>query len=102
MNAPSTKREKQTAILALAWLLLLGALGLFGPYGLLSWGEKAVQLEDREARIAALREEQAVLSNRVDLLDPDNVDPDLATELVRRDLNVAHRDEYVVELETQP
>jgi hypothetical protein len=39
------------------------------------------------------------LKNLVVLLDPDHVDPDLSTELVRRNLNVAHQDEYVLELE---
>jgi hypothetical protein len=29
------------------------------------------------------------------------VDPDLATELVRRNLNVAHPDEYIIELDTE-
>ena len=34
----------------------------------------------------------------VGLLDPRAVDPDLSTELLRRDLNVAHPDEYILDL----
>ena len=39
------------------------------------------------------------LDNLVERLDPEHVDPDLATELVRKNLNVAHPDEYVIEIE---
>ncbi|MGB3797576.1 MAG: septum formation initiator family protein, partial [Alteraurantiacibacter sp.] len=67
--------------------------------GLLSWGEQASRLSDHETRIAALQERRAELENRVALLDPNNVDPDFASELVRGNLNVVHPDEYVVELE---
>jgi cell division protein FtsB len=102
MNAMSAKRERTIQLLALGWLLLLGALTLVGPYGLLAWGEQGALLEQRQERIAVLRDEKSVLENRVDLLNPDNVDPDLASELVRENLNVAHRDEYVIDLEEQP
>ena len=92
-------REKLARFGALAILLLLGALALAGPYGLLSWGEKVALLEKRQQHIAELRAEQAELQNLVERLNPDHVDPDLATELMRKNLNVAHPDEYVVEIE---
>lgn len=98
----SAKRERTIQLLALGWLLLLGALALIGPYGLLAWGEQGALLEQRQERITLLREERAVLANRVDLLNPDNVDADLASELVRENLNVVHRDEYVIDLDQQP
>ena len=85
---------------ALVALLVIGALALVGPYGLLSWGESAAQLEAREARIAELQAEKAELENRTELLDPDNVDPDLGSELIRKNLGVAHPDEYVYEIES--
>jgi cell division protein FtsB len=103
MNAVMTKREvareKLARFGALGFLLLLAGLALAGPYGLLSWGENISLLEQRQDRIAALRAESDELKNRVALLDPDHVDPDLSTELVRRNMNVAHPDEYVLELE---
>ncbi|GAA0279381.1 hypothetical protein GCM10009127_20620 [Alteraurantiacibacter aestuarii] len=102
MNAPVTKRDKLTQLFALAWLLIIGLLALAGPYGLLSWGEQVSLLDDREQQIASLQAERAVLVNHVELLDPDNVDPDFSSELVRDNLNVAHRDEYVIDLDTQP
>jgi cell division protein FtsB len=103
MNAVMTKRdvarEKLTRFGALGFLLLLAGLALAGPYGLLSWGENMALLQQRQERIAVLKAERAELQNSVALLDPDHVDPDLSTELVRRNLNVAHPDEYVLELE---
>jgi len=103
VNALITKRdvarEKLSRFAALGVLLVLAGLALAGPYGLLSWGENIAMLEQRQDRIATLEAERAELQNLVTQLDPDNVDPDLATELVRRNLNVAHPDEYVLELE---
>jgi len=81
-----------------AFLLVLGALALAGPYGVIEWGRQNALLDERQAQIATLETERAELSNRVELLDRDNADPDLVTELLRRDLNVAHPDEYVIEL----
>jgi cell division protein FtsB len=92
-------RERLTRFAALGVLLVLGALALVGPYGVLAWGENIALLERREARIAELRAERDRLDNLVARLDPDHVDPDLATELVRKNLNVAHPDEYVIELD---
>ena|SRR6187399_2031717 len=92
-------REKLARFGALAILLVLGGLALAGPYGLLAWGENVALLEKRQDRIAELRAERDELQNLVQRLDPDHVDPDLATELMRRNLNVAHPDEYVIEIE---
>ncbi len=88
--------------LAIAGFLVgLGALALVGPYGVVEWGRQNALLDERQEQIAALEKQRAELSNRVELLDRDNADPDLVTELLRRDLNVAHPDEYVIELKSQ-
>ena len=103
MNTAMTRREmvreKLARFGALGVLLVLAGLALAGPYGLLAWGENIALLEQREERIGTLKADRAELRNLVTQLDPDHVDPDLATELVRRNLNVAHPDEYVLELE---
>ena len=100
MNRPARKpaipRDKLTQLGALGWLLLLGGLAFAGPYGVLAWGESLSMLDKREAQIAALEKDNARLENLVALLDPEQVDPDLSTELLRRDLNVAHPDEMVM------
>ena len=95
-------RERVGNAMALLLLILIGMLALMGPSGLIAWSDNAATLDAHKDRIATLEEDRAVLENRVELLDPENADPDLASELARRDLNVVHRDEYVVELETQP
>ena len=92
-------REKLGRFGALGFLLLLGGLALAGPYGLLSWGENVALLAKRQQQIAALRADRGELQNLVERLNPDHVDPDLATELMRKNLNVAHPDEYVIEIE---
>lgn len=92
-----TSKERLARFAALGWLLLLGILALAGPYGVLAWGENLSLLEKRQAHIAELTKQRDELGNLVTRLDPDNVDPDLATELVRKNLNVAHPDEYVME-----
>jgi cell division protein FtsB len=92
-------REKLAGLGALAILLLLGGLALAGPYGLVSWGEDVALLDQRQQRIVELQAERAELQNLVERLNPEHVDPDLATELMRRNLNVAHPDEYVIEIE---
>lgn len=84
---------------ALAILLVLTGLAIAGPWGLFAWRESAVALAERKAEIEALKERRDALANRVELLDPDRADPDLAGELVRRNLGVVHPDEVVVTLE---
>ncbi|MXO59628.1 septum formation initiator [Altererythrobacter salegens] len=91
-------REKLIQFGALGWLLLLGGMALAGPYGVLAWGENLSLLEKRQEQIKELKQERVRLQNLVTLLDPHHVDPDLSTELLRRDLNVAHPDEYILDL----
>ena len=101
MKRPSARpldRDKVKQGLALAYLLGLGGLALAGPWGVLAWGENLSLLDKRHAQIAELQKEQADLTNRVALLDPRHVDPDMASELIRSDLNVVHNDEYIYEL----
>ena len=48
-------------------------------------------------RLAALKEREAKLQNRIDLVDPDNADPDIVEELVRKELGAIHPDEIIME-----
>lgn len=93
------QREKAINAAALLALCVIGALAVFGPAGVLAWSENTSKLASHELRIAALQEQRATLENRKNLLDPNNVDPDLASELVRGNLNVAHPDDYVAILD---
>ena len=91
-------KEQLTQGLALAALLILTGLAIAGPSGLLAWGENLQLLDQRHAQIAALTEERDTLKNRVELMDPNNADPDLAGEEIRRNLNFVHPDEVVLTL----
>jgi len=98
---PPIFRDRMVNAGALIMLMALGGLALVGPAGILAWGEDAARLDEYGQRIAQLKIHAGELQNRKLLLDPAHVDPDLASELLRRDLNVAHPDEYVIELGEQ-
>ncbi|WP_232492143.1 FtsB family cell division protein [Novosphingobium kaempferiae] len=91
-------RERLVQGLALAVLLLMGLWCVAGPSGLLAWGENQRLLEQRQQQLADLKVDRDHLKNRVGLLDPKKMDPDLAGELVRSNLNVARPDEMVMQL----
>jgi cell division protein FtsB len=92
----SLGRERILQGLALAVLLLMGAYVIAGPSGVISWGENQRLLEQRREKLAELKLERERIRNRVELLNPQQVDPDLAGELLRENLNVARPDEMVM------
>ena len=94
-------KEQMRQGLALAALLVLTGFAIAGPTGLLAWSENSQALEQRKAQIAKLEAKNAALRNRVDLLDPSSADPDLASELVRKNLGVLHADEVVITIEDE-
>ena len=89
---------KSAAAPAAAALIVANFAGyaVLGPNGLLAWGDYAHQRELRQAEYAELAEERERLRNRVELLDPRSVDPDLADELVRRHTGQIRDDEHIV------
>lgn len=97
----SLPREQLVQGAALLCLLVLGGLAIAGPSGLLAWSENLQLRDQRQARIQLLKAEVAQLENRVELLDPDNADPDMVGELLRSNLNVVHPDEVVLMLESE-
>lgn len=87
---------------ALGALLLMAGFVVAGPSGFIAWSENERLLAQQQEQIAKLDDERAHLRNRVALLDPSHADPDLAGELLRSNLNVAHPDEMVMLLPKQP
>ena len=85
---------------ALAFLALFGiaSYALLGPTGIIAWTDYRSALSERKIELAKLKKERDALRNRQLLLDRDNVDPDLAGELMRKELNVVAPDEVVVPL----
>lgn len=96
ISQPKLARESLTQAVALFCLLFMGGMALAGPSGLLAWSENNRILAERQKELKQLQEERQELKNRVALLDPTNVDPDMAGELLRKDLNVVHPDEMVM------
>ncbi|MGI8931125.1 MAG: FtsB family cell division protein [Sphingomicrobium sp.] len=70
-----------------------------GPNGLFAWRGYSQDLSNRKVELAALDAERARLRHRSALLDPRRADPDMADELVRRDLGLVRADEVILPLE---
>jgi hypothetical protein len=70
-------------------LLIVGTFAghaIAGPNGILAWG----------GYHRALKERKAELRHHSALLDPRKADPDMADELVRKDLGLVRPDEVIV------
>ena len=89
-------RERVSQGLALVCLLVMGGWVLFGPSGLMAWSENNRLLGERQQELQQLNTQRNELKNRVALLDPNHVDPDMAGQLLRAQLNVVHPDEMVM------
>ena len=91
---------KRSAMPALA-LIVVGTFAghaIAGPNGILAWGGYHRALIQRQAELAQLDAERAQLKHRSDLLNPKKADPDMADELVRKDLGLVRPDEVIVPL----
>ncbi len=70
-----------------------------GPNGLFAWRGYAQDLAKRQGELKQLETERERLRHRSALLDPRKADPDMADELVRRDLGLVRPDEVILPLE---
>jgi cell division protein FtsB len=95
---------RRAALPAVAFLIIANFAGyaVVGDNGVLSWGDYRRQKAERSVVLAQLETERARLAHRTQLLDPDNADPDLAEEMVRRDLGYVRPDEVIVQIEGAP
>jgi cell division protein FtsB len=92
---------RRAAAPALA-LLVVGTFAghaVAGPNGLMAWGGYNRDLNQRKVELARLDDERVQLRHRSALLDPRKADPDMADELVRRDLGLVRPDEVIIPLE---
>ena len=78
--------------------LALAGHAVAGPNGLLAWGGYHRDLQAKQAELAKLDAVRAQLRHRSALLDPRKADPDMADELVRRDLGLVRADEVILPL----
>ena len=91
---------RRSAIPALA-LIVVGTFAghaVAGPNGILAWGGYHRALKERQAELAQLQQEQVQMRHRSQLLDPRKADPDMADELVRKDLGLVRPDEVIIPL----
>ena len=91
---------RRSAFPALA-LLIVGTFAghaIAGPNGILAWGGYHRALKERQAELTQLEQQKAELKHRSDLLNPRKADPDMADELVRKDLGLVRPDEVIVPL----
>ena len=95
---------RRAALPALGVLIIVNFVGyaVMGENGVLSWGDYRRMKTERAVQLAALEAERARLSHRAHLLDPRRADPDLAEELVRRELGLVRPDEVIIEIEDLP
>jgi cell division protein FtsB len=92
---------RRVALPAVGVLIIVNFLGyaIIGQNGLLSWGDYRREKSERAVMLAQLEQEKARLEHRAHLLDPRRADPDLAEELVRRDLGLVRPDEVIIPLD---
>ena len=92
---------RRAALPALALLIIANFAGyaVAGSNGVLSWGDYRRQKQDKQVELAQLEAERARLAHRAHLLDPRRADPDLADELVRKELGLVRPDEVIVAIE---
>jgi len=69
-----------------------------GENGILAWGSYHHALQQRQAELAQIEQQRAELKHRSDLLNPNQADPDMADELVRKNLGLVRPDEVIVPL----
>jgi cell division protein FtsB len=92
---------RRAAMPALA-LIVVGTFAVHavaGPNGLLAWGGYHRALKERRAELAQLQLQKAQLRHHSALLDPKKADPDMADELVRKDLGLVRPDEVIIPLD---
>ena len=92
---------RRAAMPALAVIVIGNFAGyaVAGPNGLLAWGGYNRDLNQRRVELASLKAERDRLRHHSKLLDPKKADPDMADELVRRDLGLVRPDEVILPVE---
>ena len=69
---------------------------IHGDRGLIAWRGFEQRVASAYIELCEIRDERRTLENRVGLLRPESLDPDMLDEWSRRILNFGHRDETVV------
>jgi cell division protein FtsB len=75
-----------------------GSYAVFGPNGALAYGQIKQQLASRQTQLTSLDKQRDELRNRVNLLDPNHANLDMADDQARKKLGAVRRDEVILEL----
>jgi cell division protein FtsB len=105
-----TSRRNPLALIRRAALPATGLLvicyfmgaAVVGENGVLAWGDYRRAKAERSVKLSQLEGERARLAHRAQLLDPNNADPDLAEEMVRRQFGYVRPDEVIIPLDGAP
>lgn len=92
---------RRAAMPALA-LIVVGTFAghaVAGPNGVLAWGGYHRALKERKVELEQLKAQREQLRHHSSLLDPRRADPDMAEEMVRKDLGLVRPDEVIIPLE---
>ncbi len=98
-RARNTAALIKAAIAPAAAILVVAhfaGFALFGPNGVLAWGDYKQQVDRKSAELERIEAKRAELTHRVALLNPYKVDPDYADELVRRETGQIRPDEVII------
>jgi cell division protein FtsB len=79
-------------------MIYFAYFAISGPTGVLAWRDYRAQRAVVAAQLAQGVETKVALARQVELLDLQHIDPDLADELVRKNLNVVRPDEVILTL----
>jgi cell division protein FtsB len=103
MRTMSGKRSPLALMRRAFWpalgLLVIGnfvGYAVVGENGVLAWGGYRHARAEKAVELARLQAEEQRLAHRAALLDPRRTDPDLADELVRRELGLVRPDEVIL------
>ena len=69
---------------------------LAGEQGLGRWSDMQAELAEKEARLAGLKQENALLEDQIERLTPGQVDADLVEYLARRELGLVYEYELIL------
>lgn len=83
-------------LLILALVVYFTYFAVYGNHGLLQWMKLQSELEVKRAEYGRVTSERALLENRVRLLRPESVDPDMLEEQARSRLGLSEPDEVVI------
>jgi len=82
-------------VLGLSAITYFGYHVLHGERGLLAWWQLRERIAATRVSLAEIHAKRLVLENRVRLLHPESLDPDMLEERARIMLNYGHADEII-------